>query len=98
MTAKAQIELMIRARFPDVSAEYKFHPTRRWRFDWALPDLKIAFEFDGGVWTGGRHTRGEGFSLDCEKLNMAQLMGWRVFRFTAAHVTGHAQEILEGLT
>ena len=97
MTAKAQIEIMIRSRFPDVVAEHKFHPVRRWRFDWALPDQMIAFEFDGGVWTGGRHTRGEGFSLDCEKLNTAQLMGWRVFRFTAAHVNGHAKEILEGI-
>lgn len=97
MKAKAQIELMIRSRFPDVVAEYRFHPVRRWRFDWALPDSKIAFEFEGGAFTGGRHTRGAGFSADCEKSNIAQLMGWRVFRFTAAHVKGHAKEILEGL-
>lgn len=97
MTAKAQIEIMIRARFPDVIAEHKFHPARRWRFDWALPDQMLAFEFDGGVWTGGRHVTGSGFSGDCEKLNTAQLMGWKVFRFTTAHVTGHAKEILEGI-
>lgn len=36
MTAKSQIEIMIRSRFPDVIAEHRFHPTRRWdrkRFD-----------------------------------------------------------------
>lgn len=97
MKAKAQIELMIRSRFPDVVAEYRFHPVRKWRFDWALPHVKIAFEYEGGVFTGGRHGRGAGLSNDAEKYNTAQLMGWLVFRFTAAHVKGHVKEILEGL-
>lgn len=97
MNAKAQIELMIRARFPDIVPEYRFHPVRRWRFDWALPDSKIAFEFEGGAFIQGRHSRGLGMSNDAVKYNTAQLMGWLVFRFTSAHIKGHAKEILEGL-
>lgn len=62
--------------------EYKFHPTRRWRFDYAIPDHKIALEVEGGVWTGGRHTSPKGFLNDIEKYNTATLMGWRVFRTT----------------
>lgn len=62
--------------------EFKFHPTRRWRFDYALPAHKIALEVEGGVWTGGRHTRPQGFLGDIEKYNTATLMGWRVFRTT----------------
>lgn len=62
--------------------EYKFHPTRRWRFDYALPQHKIALEVEGGVWTGGRHIRPQGFLGDIEKYNTAALMGWRVFRTT----------------
>ena len=60
--------------------EYKFHPTRRWRFDYAIPEHKIALEVEGGVWTGGRHTSPKGFLNDMEKYNTATLMGWRVFR------------------
>lgn len=60
--------------------EYKFHPTRRWRFDYAIPEYKIALEVEGGVWTGGRHTSPRGFLNDMEKYNTALLMGWRVFR------------------
>ena len=41
----------------EVVKEYLFHPTRKWRFDYAIPDHKIALEVEGGVWTGGRHTR-----------------------------------------
>lgn len=62
--------------------EYKFHPERRWRFDYAIPEHKIALEVEGGVWTQGRHTRPQGFLGDIEKYNAATLMGWRVFRTT----------------
>jgi very-short-patch-repair endonuclease len=60
--------------------EYRFHPVRRWRFDMAFPEPKVAVEIEGGVWTGGRHVRGKGFRKDCEKYNTAAAMGWRVLR------------------
>ena len=56
---------------------------RRWRFDRAWPEHKVAVELEGGVYTQGRHTRGKGFEADCEKYNQATAMGWRVFRLTA---------------
>jgi very-short-patch-repair endonuclease len=62
--------------------EYKFHPDRKWRFDFCWPELKIAVEVEGGVWSGGRHTTGSGFTKDCEKYNHAALLGYRVLRFT----------------
>jgi very-short-patch-repair endonuclease len=65
-----------------VEKEYIFHPTRKWRFDYAIPEHKIALEVEGGVWTRGRHTRPEGFLGDIEKYNEAALLGWRVFRVT----------------
>ncbi len=60
--------------------EYKFHPVRKWRFDYAIPAHKIAIEVEGGVWTGGRHTSPKGFLGDMEKYNTATAMGWRVLR------------------
>lgn len=62
--------------------ELRFHPTRKWRFDYAFPDNKIAIEKEGGIWTGGRHSRGAGMVKDMEKYNEAELLGWHVFRFT----------------
>lgn len=62
--------------------EFRFHTERRWRFDFAYPEKKVALEVEGGVWSGGRHTRGYGFEEDCHKYNAAALHGWRVFRFT----------------
>jgi very-short-patch-repair endonuclease len=67
---------------PTPQKEYRFHPKRRWRFDFAWPTQKIAVEIEGGVWSYGRHTRGSGFLADMDKYNMAGALGWRVFRFT----------------
>jgi hypothetical protein len=41
----------------------------------------ILIEIDGGIWAGGRHTRGAGFVGDMEKLNAAAILGYRVLRY-----------------
>ncbi len=65
--------------------EVKFHPTRKWRFDIALTEKKIAIEYEGGVFGGGksRHTTGKGYAGDALKYNEAQKLGWRVLRYTS---------------
>lgn len=77
-------------QLPEPTREHRFAPPRRWRFDFAWIDRLIAVEIEGGVWTGGRHTRGSGFESDAEKYNTAALMGWKVFRFTGGMVKSGA--------
>ena len=61
--------------------EYRFH-TRLWKFDFCWPDnIMIAVEMEGGVYSGGRHTRGSGYKKDIEKYNEATRLGYRVYRF-----------------
>ena len=62
--------------------EYQFHPSRRWRFDYAWPLHKLALEVEGGLWTQGRHTRGAGALADLEKYSEAAIAGWRVIYAT----------------
>jgi hypothetical protein len=81
---------------PDPQAEIVFHPTRKWRFDLGYPDKMIAIEVEGSVYTRGRHTRGQGYEGDCEKYDEAQLLGWKVYRFSTGQVTsGWAVSFLE---
>lgn len=80
----------------DPVCEYRFHPTRKWRSDIALPHRMILIEIDGGVFTNGRHTRGKGFVNDMEKINEAQRLGYRVFRFIPEQVkNGQACKFIE---
>lgn len=76
---------IMQARFNEVCwAEWPFHPTRKWRFDYAFPEYKVAVEIDGGLWTGGRHSGGMGQKKDLEKLNAAAELGWLVLHYTPA--------------
>lgn len=83
---------------PPFTTEYLFHPTRKWRFDYAWPEAKVAMELHGGVYSKGRHTRGKGFTEDRVKMNEAQLLGWRVIEVTPEHIkNGSARQWLERL-
>lgn len=62
--------------------EYRFHPERRWRFDYAWPEARVAFEIEGGVFAYGRHNRPVGFIQDIEKYNEAAFSGWVIIRAT----------------
>lgn len=84
-------------KLPLPVAEYKFCPDRRWRFDYAYPDLKVAIEQEGAVWAQGRHTRGSGFIKDMAKYNKAALLGWRVLRYTPDQMQSEAIEDLKAL-
>lgn len=77
-----------------LSAEHRFAPPRRWRFDFADLIAMVAVEVDGGAYSGGRHTRGAGFEADCEKLNTAALLGWTVFRVTPGMIDRNPAGVL----
>lgn len=72
--------------------QYKFHPERRWRFDFAFPDVMVAVELDGGIFAAenateaGRHARGAGRCADMEKRNAAAELGWIVLCYGPPHV------------
>ena len=67
---------------PNPAREFIFHHSRKWRFDFAWIEKMVAVEIEGGVYSGGRHTRGAGFEKDIVKYNSATEIGWAVYRFT----------------
>lgn len=80
----------------DVRLEYRFHHSRRWRFDVAILDLELAVEVDGGGWTRGRHHRPQGRDNDNEKDAAAQADGWRVIHVSPEHIAnGEALSLVE---
>jgi len=59
---------------------------RKWRADFAWPDYKLLLEVQGAVFTGGRHTRGAGYSAECERRAAAVGLGYAIIEATTAQV------------
>lgn len=78
-----EINNLLKAAHIPFKREFIFHPTRRWRFDFALLDRKIAIEYEGIFSKKSGHTTLKGYISDSAKYNAATVLGWRVLRYTA---------------
>lgn len=70
--------------------EFRFHPERKWRFDYAWPQQKVFVEIEGGLFIQGRHNRGAGMRADFEKYNAASLLGWRGYHYLPEQINSRA--------
>ena len=94
--AQTLLEIHLRELWPQFTPikEYSFMDGRRFRFDLAILDIRLGFEVCGGSWSGG-HRHGSAIERDYEKLNLAQMSGWRCLYFTnEAVLDGTAKEFL----
>lgn len=67
--------------------EYKFCD-RGWRFDYCITALKIAIEFEGGIFMEkSGHNTARHYTKDSDKYNRAAVLGWKVIRVTAMNYT-----------
>lgn len=82
-----EFALLLRSEGIGYEREVTFWPGRRFRFDFAWPDIKIAVEIEGMTYSGvGYHQNPKDYATDCLKYNKATLLGWRVFRFTRKQI------------
>ena len=93
-----QMNLILAAEGRPFEREYKFHPVRKWRFDFAYPQYMIAIEYEG-VFGGGksRHTNVVGYTKDTEKYNEAAKLGWIVLRYTATSYSNLLTDLKEAI-
>lgn len=81
-TTEELLLLHIKAdKLPLPVREYVFHPTRKWRFDFAWPAIKFAIEVQGGC-----HVVRARFHQDIRKRAAALLEGWSVLEVDAEAV------------
>lgn len=93
-----QILLVCAGRMGYWAENFRFHPTRKWELDFALVDLKIGCEYQGGLFMErrGGHQTVRGMRSDWEKYNEAQLLGWMVLLFGPDETrTGNAAHVVE---
>lgn len=87
---RAFTQWLTRHGLPLPVAEYHFHPPRRWRLDFCWIAQQVALENQGGLFSGGRHTRGAALLREHEKLNHAAMDGFRVVFTTPQTITNPA--------
>lgn len=80
---------------PTPTEQFRFHSTRRWRWDFSWPDKKLAIELQGGTWVHGRHSHGSGQSGDYEKHNAAIELGWTVLYYTTDMINKNPEEVIK---
>lgn len=89
-----------------VYAEYEFAEGRKFHADFALPLVKVLVEVEGGIFpfrdeqekkrAFGAHRGIKRMLSDMEKYNLAQSLGFRVYRFTPEQVkNGDAMDFLK---
>ncbi len=103
--AEETLAFQLKACGIEFSREHRFHPARRWRFDFAIPDKMLAIEVEGITFYGknkdgsmklGRHQTGKGIEGDLEKYDEAMRLGWNVYRCSQKMVkSGRALETIE---
>lgn len=76
------VSILLELKIP-YKREHRFHDKRRFRFDLAITEHKIAIEYEGIFSKHSRHTNVKGYSVDADKYNLAQSLGWTVLRYTA---------------
>jgi hypothetical protein len=81
--AKAEMELVLQHSGLEYEKEFVFAKPRRFRFDYAIPSIKLAIEYEGIVSGKSRHTSITGYTNDTNKYNIATKNGWSVLRYTA---------------
>jgi very-short-patch-repair endonuclease len=72
---------------PQPVRDYKFAECvgRKFKIDFAFPELKLGVELDGGG-ARSRHATVKGYANDCDKNNLAIALGWRLTKFNVIHM------------
>lgn len=97
-TEKNTIEFVLKSfqqqgLIPSYCKEHEFDLQRKFRFDYAIPELMLAIEYEGLMSEKSGHTTVEGYTKDCRKYNLATSQGWKILRYTALNYSEVAQDI-----
>lgn len=79
----------------DFVQELVFSKKRKFRFDIAIPSLKVGIEYEGLNSDKSGHTTITGYTSDCTKYNLAQKEGWKVLRYTMINYKDFIKDLKE---
>ena len=84
---EAELVLLLqRAGLGGYQRNYRFAVKKRYELDFAWTMQRVAIEVQGGLHSNGAHVRPAGYTRDCKKMRLAQLMDWKIFYCTAGDI------------
>ncbi len=89
-------DLWHKAGGPPLEAEFRFHPKRRWRADFAHLPSRTLIEIEGGIYVNGRHNRAAGFAADLEIRAERERQPQAARRATRGRVGNSLEAALDG--
>jgi len=86
MRARSQLEIKFLLIWKKIDGqkleeEFRFHHVRKWRFDFAHTDSKVAIEIEGGIWGKVATPRPWGISRIVRSTMPQYLTGGMLFAF-----------------
>ncbi len=84
--AEEALAFQLKAVGIEFEREFKFHPERKWRFDFVLKAFPSAIAVEVEGQHNGAHKSYERAEEDLEKFNEAAIGCWFVLRFSTAMV------------
>jgi very-short-patch-repair endonuclease len=72
---------------------YRFLADSGYQLDFAMPDLRIGVEINGGQWQISGHSSGRGLHRDADKQNRALVAGWSIFWLTTDMLDAHGDPV-----
>lgn len=88
----------LEADYPfSVVREHRFDRVRRFKFDIAIPNQKVAIEIDGGVFIKSGHSGGANLEKAMVRGNLACMHGWMVLHYTPKMAMDASKVVMEVL-
>lgn len=84
-------EQIAQANLPEPERQYRYIPGRQFAADFAWPARRVLLEVQGGIHQtrdGRKRAHGSetGIKRDIDRLNLAMLAGWKLYRITPEQV------------
>lgn len=90
---KAKIEFILKSLDIEYVKEHKFLKDRKFKFDYCNPNKKWALEYEGLFAAKSGHLTVTGYTLNCNKYNLAAINGWTVLRYTAINLSNIVEDL-----
>jgi hypothetical protein len=94
----AHIKSVLEKRGIRYVTEHQFVKTRKFRFDVAVLNYRLAVEYEGLAFKKTGHTTSDGYTKNTTKYNISALEGWTLLRYTFKNFKDFEQDLITFLS